>query len=145
MSVVAVAWLTPISAPISTPMALIVATIASVSGQCHTLPNTPMKVAIAGKAIRPAHLRISYALLGRKYVLSSIGFPCQCLPITMMIIRVTQIMLVIVIAVISCPFLVFILICEMHDGFSLGYFHVCLCPMHFVPRSLNVAIEFAVL
>ena len=70
----------------------------------------------------------------------------QCLLITVMIIRVTQMMAVIVIAVFMvCPFLIVILVCEVHDGFSLGYFHVGLCPMHFVPRGFNVAIEFAVL
>jgi hypothetical protein len=74
-SVLAVAWLIPISDPISTPIALIVATIASVSFHPQTLPSTPIKVASAGKAINPAHFRVSYALDGRKYVLSSIIVP----------------------------------------------------------------------
>lgn len=86
-----------------------------------------------------------FCLTGSMFYRPLVSHRFQCLPITMMIISVTQIMLVIVIAVISCPFLGFILVCEMHDGFSLGYFHVCLCPMHFVPRGFNVAIEFAVL
>lgn len=74
-SVLAVAWLTPINPPISTPMALSVVTIASVSCQPQTAPITPMKVAIAGKAISPAHFNISYIRLLSKYVLLSIGFP----------------------------------------------------------------------
>lgn len=69
----------------------------------------------------------------------------QYLPITVMITSVTQMIVVIVIAVISCPFLGFILICEMHNSLTLGYFHVGLCPMHFVPRSFNISIEFAML
>lgn len=73
----AVAWLTPMSAPMSTPMALSVVTIALVSAQCHVVPITPMKVANAGIAMSPTHLRIAYAFGLSRYVVVLSSMVCS--------------------------------------------------------------------